>query len=460
MRSNLITVFTAVASVLLVAQVAAADQVQEQFRLVEQRMAEMEDRLQATSSELQSARATVQEQQALLTDAGLVDSADSGLRSGVGSFFEMVDISGVAAASYNHRLIKADDPNGGNDLFKYPNANTFQVDQIWVTIDKAPTEESRGGFHAEFATGASAQPQGSNNGTSTHTNNAGGQITGTNDRGTGVPYLYSGYVSYLAPVGNGVQVDLGRLATVLGAEVVQTNGNFNITQGAVFGLQPVTYDGVSLSTQITDEISLTAGVVNDVYSDTDVSADNNKAYFGQVGYARDTLGLNVGVIYGDSDEGFCQAPNGTQNDCTTSVVDVVLTLDPTDNISLWLNYDWVHVDGINQNGGGQSGNGNAHGVAGAGRIGITDTLGLATRLEYVNLSNQLGGPVTPNSKNTELFTVTGTLDKTLAEGLVTRLELRYDTYLDDNGSGFTLNGNASGTNDDQLVALWQMSYEF
>ena len=44
MRSNLITVVTAVASVVLVASVASADQVQEQFRLMEQRMAEMEEK--------------------------------------------------------------------------------------------------------------------------------------------------------------------------------------------------------------------------------------------------------------------------------------------------------------------------------------------------------------------------------------------------------------------------------
>ena len=63
MRSNLITVVTAVASVVLVASVASADQVQEQFRLMEQRMAEMEDRLESTSDDLRTARATVDEQQ-------------------------------------------------------------------------------------------------------------------------------------------------------------------------------------------------------------------------------------------------------------------------------------------------------------------------------------------------------------------------------------------------------------
>jgi len=101
MRSKLITVVTAVASTLLVAHVAAADQVQEQLKLMEQRMAEMEDRLQATSDELAAAQATVVEQQDLLIDSGLYE--DEGLRSGAGGFFESVDVSGVAVATRSSR---------------------------------------------------------------------------------------------------------------------------------------------------------------------------------------------------------------------------------------------------------------------------------------------------------------------------------------------------------------------
>jgi hypothetical protein len=159
MRSKLITVVTAVASVLLVAQVAVADQVQEQLRLMEQRMAEMEDRLQATSDELRTAQSTVDEQQSLLTESGLIEAEDSGIRSGVGNFLEMVDVSGVVASSFNYRLINSN-VNNNEGLFKTPNANTFQVDQVWLTLDKAPTEESRGGFHAEIAAGTSASAQG------------------------------------------------------------------------------------------------------------------------------------------------------------------------------------------------------------------------------------------------------------------------------------------------------------
>ena len=484
MRSNLITVVTAVASVVLVASVASADQVQEQFRLMEQRMAEMEDRLEATSDDLRTARATVDEQQSLLSDAGLVDASDQGLRSAVGSFFESVDISGVAAASYNHRLIKSNDPRGGNlsgegQLFKNPNANTFQVDQIWMTVDKAPTEESRGGFHAEFATGTSSASQGS-----------------TNDN-SGTPYLYSGYASYLAPVGNGVQVDLGRLGTVLGAEVVQTNGNFFITQGALFGLQPVTYNGATFTTQITDEIGIHFGVVNDVYSDTDISTDNDKAFVGQISYAGDAFGLNVGGIIGDADDGECgiagaagevngfinsannaadvyfeqtgidldldgdndeetglETVTAPASNCRVSLVDVVLTADPTDNLSLWFNYDWKHVNG-------DAGNGDTHGFAGAGRFALSDDMGISTRVEY--LTREDDSPAGLGQDDLELLTVTGTLDRTLAEGLVGRFELRYDNILEGNGDRFGgVNGDRGGNDykDDALVALVQMYYEF
>jgi len=425
MRSKLIILVMGVASVLLVVQVAAADPVQEQLRLMEQRMAAMEDRLQATSNELRTAQTTVDEQQSLLFESGLIEADDSGVRSGVGGFLDLVDVSGVVAASFNYRLHESDVDNdlvSGNQLFKTPNANTFQVDQVWLTLDKAPTEESRGGFHVEFAAGTSAASQG-----------------GVSDDEL---YLYSAFVSYLAPIGNGIQVDLGKLATPFGAEVIQTNGNFFITQGNVFGLQPVTHTGVSFSSQVTDEVGVIFGVVNDVYSDTATATAQDKAYYGQVQYSGDMFGLNVGGIIG-RDSGACATGTG---DCLTSVVDVVLTADPTEDLSLWANFDWVHTSGSDT-----AVHGDAFGIALAGRLAVGDTMGVSSRFEYVEKEDTLVGA----ADDSEVISLTGTLDKTLAEGLVGKLELRWDTQLDDNsGSRF------AGGRNDQVVAIAQMYYEF
>ena len=428
-------------SMLLAAQAAFAESVEDKFRLMEQRLTEMEDRLHATSDKLEAAEERLQERDATLVEHGLLEAEEqSGLASAVGSFFESVDISGVAAASYNHRLVAAENHgNGGGGLtnvgfFKNPNANTFQLDQIWLTMDKAPTEESRGGFHAEFMTGVSTQNQGANNGN------------------PDVPYLYAGYVSYLLPFG-GIQVDLGKLPTVFGAEVIQTDGNYFITQGSVFGLQPVTYNGLSVNVPFTDEFGFTFGVVNDVYSDTSVSIDNDKAYFGQFSYGGDVVGLNVGGIIGN-DDGSCDTVTVGKgaSDCLTSVVDVVLSVDPTDNLSFWANYDWRHTSGSDT-----SIHGDAHGISGAGRLGITEDLGIAARAEYIWTEDTLAGTV----DDTELFTLTGTFDATLAEGLVTRVELRWDTFIEGSGNGFqNRSDNGTATNNDQLVALWQIYYAF
>jgi hypothetical protein len=422
-----------VASVLLVAQVAAADPVQEQLRLMEQRMAAMEDRLQATSDELRTAQTTVDEQQSLLADSGLIEANDSGVRSGVGGFLDLVDVSGVVAASFNYRLHESDidgDLVGGNSVFDYPNANTFQVDQVWLTLDKAPTEESRGGFHADFIAGTSALAQGSSNGLS----------------GDGEPYLYSAYVSYLAPIGDGVQVDFGRLGSPLGAEVLQTNGNFFITLGNVFGLQPVTFTGISAATQVTDEIGVVFGVVNDVYSDTATATAQDKAYYGQVAYTGDTFGLNIGGIIG-RDSGACSAT--ADGDCQTSVVDVVLTADPTEDLSLWANFDWKHTSGSSTDV-----HGDAFGIALAGRLAVGETMGVSSRFEYVETEDTLVSS-TPGTDDSEVISLTGTLDKTLAEGLVGKLELRWDTELGDASAG-----RFAGGRNDQLVAVAQMYYEF
>lgn len=433
MRSNLMTLAMVASSTVLLAQMAAADDsVQEQLRLMEQRMAEMEDRLQSTSQKLETAKATVDQQQDMLSSAGLLEGGDRGARSGVGSFFELVDISGVAAASFNYRFIDEGDNDGGgppvNDtLFRHPNADSFQFDQLWMVIDKAPTEESRGGFHAEIVYGETAQSQG-----------------GVNNVDSGL--LYTGYASYLAPIGNGIQIDAGKLATPLGGEVIQTNQNFNITTGSVFGLQPVTHVGISASTQVTDGFGVIFGVTNEVYDDTNISFDRDKAYYGQLQFGGDIWGLNVGAIVGeDPGAANCTEVNGGGGDCNTSVFDVYASIDPTDNFSAWVNFDWVRNFGSDV-----AGEGDAFGLAAAARLAVTDRTGVSSRFEYLFFEDTFGG----TTDDSEFITLTGTVDHALTEQLKVRGELRWDHNLEDDIAIF------SSGEDDQLVGLVEMYYEF
>lgn len=444
MRSKLITAILGSAS-LIVAPLSAFAASDEQIRLLEQRMAEMEDRLEATSAELNEEKKQNREQRTLLESAGLVEEGDEGIRSRVGSFFQMVDLTGVVASSYNYRFIDGGDNDAGNGsppgpggaindpFFTHKNGDSFQLDQLWLTLDKAPTEESRAGFHADIVFGETAQQQ--------------ALSVGSGDAGRDSGLLYTGYVSYLAPIGNGVRFDAGKLATTLGAEVLQTNVNLNVTEGVVFQkLQPFTHTGIAMTTALSDSLSLVTGVVNEVYRDTNVSFDRDKAGIAQIKFAGDGFGLNVGAIVGQDPT----APrcDSTEDDCNTSVFDVVATFAPTDNFSAWVNFDWVRYFGQDVK------DADKFGIATAGRLGITDDTGIGARFEYLTQeANALAGPI---SDDQEYITVTGTLDHALTEGLVVRGELRYDRELEKDARAFITN---SGDRD-SLAAIAQMYYAF
>jgi Putative beta-barrel porin-2, OmpL-like. bbp2 len=443
MRSRSIIAIIGATTVLFVSPMAQSA-TDEQIRLLEQRVAEMEDRLQATSSELQEEKKSNRAQREMLEEAGIVEEDDAGARSAVGKFFETVDVTTVTAASYNYRFIDGGDNDTSNGtstqgaindpFFTHKNGDSFQLDQLWITLDKAPTEESRAGFHADVVWGETAQQQAL----------SGGSADGGRDSGL----LYTGYVSYLAPIGNGVRFDAGKLATTLGAEVLQTNVNLNVTEGVVFQkLQPFTHTGVAATTALTDSLTLVAGVVNEVYRDTNLSVDRDKAGIAQLKYAGDGFGLNVGAIVGqDPTSPRCDS---SETDCNTSVFDVVATFAPSDSFTGWVNFDWVRYFGSDVT------DADKFGIATAGRFGITDDTGIGGRFEYLT-QERTALSAGSFSADQEYITATGTIDHALTEGLVVRAELRYDRELDKDARAFI----SSSGDRDSLAGIAQMYYAF
>ncbi|MEE8164241.1 MAG: outer membrane beta-barrel protein [Myxococcota bacterium] len=359
----------------------------------------------------------------MLSSAGFVSDDDRGNRSGISNFLTVVDFSGWVATSYNHRLLDNHDQNQNTSFALHPDANTFALDQVWFEIDKAPTEASRAGFHVDLNWG-------------TANRSLGGQ---QNDN------LYSAYVSYLADVGNGVQVDMGILPTLLGAEVAQQNANFNITRGMVWGLQPITHTGVILSTELGGGLSGAFGVVNDVFSDTSSDVSRSKSYTGQLAYSGDSMMAAVSYIVG-SDTGQGCTDDGI-SDCNTAILDFLLTADPSDSVSMWVNLDWVSQNGD------KTSNTHTVGVAAATRIAINDRAGIAGRIEFV--AADIDGL---NEVHNGSLTVTS--DCALTDNLTARAEARWDRNFK-GGGGFP-SGKDSGQNnrDDVLALVLELLYSF
>ena len=159
-------VLGAAASLVLVPQMVAADTIEEQMELMQQRMSQLEDQLQATNDDLSAANTRVEHQAQVMDDAGL---NEGGAVSALSSFLSDTDFYGWVNASYtqNVRNSSAANATGGANappLF-YRNDNmTFSVNQVWFGMDHASTEQSRAGFHIDMLFGADARFGGNGSG--------------------------------------------------------------------------------------------------------------------------------------------------------------------------------------------------------------------------------------------------------------------------------------------------------
>jgi hypothetical protein len=489
------TVALAATGFLLAPSFATASDVEAQLNDMEARMSKMEDQLQATTDQLADAQQTVEQQQAVIEESAVAEDR-SGALSSLSSFLEATDFDAWAAGSYAYRIRSTDNtdqfPRGKSpQIFGYTNANTFTLDQLWFAIDKAPTEESRGGFHTDIAYGSS-------------TNN----IPGTP--------LFTAYVSWLAPLGNGLQLDGGAMGTLIGAEVVATTDNFNLSRGLVWGLQPVNVVGVNASYEIIDGLSVSARMLNDPLDNSISDLDRSKSFEGNISYSADKFAVIVGGAYGRTstfsaagtgilDLQCALANPGAPGACAFSVafidggfagslpttlglLNAILSADPLDNLSVYADFVWrvndvqVAYDNTFANPTAPNSILEAKvqdiGISLATRLQVIENTGLALRGEWVqtkikdykNFNVAAGTFNLPAPGTIKQWSLTGTVDQALTDHLKATLEYRYDgsdnglPTLPGNNGGFLLGSNrldpSFATQTQNHTFIVQMLYQF
>ena len=448
------------ASFLLVPMLATASSVEDQLNQMQDRMAQLEDQLRATNDELTVANDRADEQAGVIERAGLADE-NSGV-SALSSFLSDTDFYGWVNASYTAQTHSGSGPNRGQGINSgafgilsvpmpnYPDNQTFRVNQVWFGMDNAATADSSENDRPSVWVRADAGEA--------HLNGFGcGNANPTGGGDTNAFCVFTAYASYLAPIGpNGVEIQAGKLPTMLGAEVVQTPWNFNISRGLLWGLQPVANLGAVVSADLGSGFGIALGVIDNPLGLEDPDNNIAKSFTGQVSWSNDKFGAALSGNWGE-----------LGGDTTGSIMDLVLSADPTDSLSLWLNFDWVNYDGTNQPfvpkaGGGTRNNVNQFGVGIAGRYAITDMTGIAIRGEWVGNSIKAKQPAGTQNQ----WAVTLTADHHLTDNLMVRGEFRYDGA-DVNGFGsppmFCGSGNGgcfAGEHDDQFSFIVDMTYEF
>ena len=303
-------------------------------------------------------------------------------------FFRNIQFGGLADAyyDYNSNEVEGDAPFRNFDT-KHNKAR-FSMAQLWAL--KAPTADSRIGFNAKLHVGHAS--------TMVHAAEPSG--LDAFDR------IQQAYVSYLAPVGSGLQVDAGKFVTQHGAEVIEAKDNWNYSRSLLFALAiPYYHTGVRATYAVNDKFSLQGSVVNGW---NNLEDNNGAKTFGAQAIIKPVPQLSIVQNY------MVGAEQANNDEDVRHLLDTVVMVTATPKVSVMANYDYGK-DSLA--GAGVS----WQGLAGYLKLQATPWLAVIPRVEWFDDPD---GFMTGASQSLKDATITG--EFRLMNGLFWRVEYRRD----------------------------------
>ncbi len=219
-------------------------------------------------------------------------------------------------------------------------------------------------------------------------------------------YLEQAYVSIKPPKAKGLQFDFGEFVTAAGAEVIETNSNWNYSRSLLFAWA-IPYYHFGLRTSMPVGKYFTAGV-HVVNGWNNIEDNNSGKTFGFSGtFATPKISwtntYHVGPEKPGTNQGYRQ------------LYDTTLLITPSPKAGFYINYDYGRDKNIG------AGANRWYGIAGAARFQCNSWFALAPRLEWFNDAD---GFSTGTAQKVKEFTLTG--EAKLNDFVLTRLEYRRD----------------------------------
>jgi hypothetical protein len=266
-------------------------------------------------------------------------------------------------------------------------------------------------------------------------------IPGTNTAGAGGGEIgvKQAYVATRAPIGNGVDLKMGVFDTVVGYEVFENGANPNYSRSFAFNLQPFQHTGLLASYQVNDMIGLSGGIANTAASVVNDRPSNNGRSDGNLTYLASATIVapeSAGFLEGSAlYVGIVDGVTGGGEDQTNLYAGLTMPT-PVEGLAVGLAYDYINnvtgTTGVNMD--------DAQIYAAYLSYQATDKMALHGRVEYVD-----GDPglYYAGADDNELLGLTATIDYSLWENVISRLEVRWDHSLEGgdafggaNGGGF------------------------
>jgi hypothetical protein len=320
-----------------------------------------------------------------------------------------VQMSGHVDTAYMYNFNEPNSRVNGLRVFD-TRAGDFMINSAELVVEKPVSSESPVGFRTDLDFGTDAEVVGS--------------VTTGLGSTTDELDLQQAFVEYLAPIGNGLDIKVGKFVTLHGAEVIESKDNWNYSRSYLFGFAiPFTHTGVRASYTWADWLSTVVGINNG----WDVVDDNNKAKTIELGGTVTPFeGFSLSSTY------MVGAEQGGDSHDQRHLLDIVATYQPIEKLTLKLNADIAREeDALSETGGGSA---EWSGIAAYAKYDVNDRASIAGRWEIFNdqdgvrtAVNAAGTSPTGSAIN-ELMLMEWTLtgEYKINKHLIGRLEYRLD----------------------------------
>jgi hypothetical protein len=252
------------------------------------------------------------------------------------------------------------------------------------------------------------------------------------------------YVNTRVPVGNGLDLKRGVFDAIIGYEGFSNRDNPNYSRNMAYNLQPFNHTGLLGGYQINDLVSAQFGVANTGSNVlTDRAADSSDiSYMGSIAVeAPENFGVLAGAtVY----VGYMEFGGGGDEQQNLYVGSTIPT--PIDGLALGA--AWDNIQNITGNGG------DANILAGYISYQATDKMSVNGRIEYLDGDQGVLFNATNNgvAVDSEMLSLTGTVQYDLWDNVLTRAEVRWDSQEDGDG--------LYGGDDDILTFTLNAIYSF
>lgn len=249
-------------------------------------------------------------------------------------------------------------------------------------------------------------------------------VHGTEPGGTDLyQFLQQAYLSYKAPIGKGLTIDVGKFVTQHGAEVIESKDNWNYSRSLLFAWAiPYYHFGARMRYSFNDKVALSAFVVNGW---NDVVDNNSGKTFGFQAAINPAKKLSIVQNYMVGPE------QSNDNSDRRQLWDTTVTYTLTPSFSLMSNYDYGMDRVLGSRVWWQ-------GVAGYARLQITPWFAVSPRAEWYEDPQGFTTGVAQKVKEG-----TFTAEFKAYKGMLLRGEYRYDWS---NQAVFEKHGNSVSRN--------------